>query len=236
MEPAGTDVADGWDAFETDGVTADDGSSDGRGQRLYDWWGRRAGFYDAVIAMTGSLREDAFEALASAEGETILDLGCGPGTNFEVLRAGVGETGAVVGLDYSPEMSERAGEQVAEEGWSNVHVVRGDATQSCGPPATFDAAVTTFALHTMADVDAVVENVYEALCPGGRFVVSDAREIQRWPASLLNPVYERVIARAVNHRRDQDPVGALESTFDSVEIVSTYDAGSGYLAVAQKQE
>lgn len=98
------------------------------------------------------------------------------------------------------------------------------------------AAATSRDSARRSSVDAVVENVHDALRPGGRFVVLDARALQAWPATLLNPLFERAMTLTVNHRPDQDPLGALRATFETVEVRETFDLGSGYLAVARKRD
>jgi demethylmenaquinone methyltransferase/2-methoxy-6-polyprenyl-1,4-benzoquinol methylase len=215
---------------------ATDTASDRRGRRVYDRWSEHGLLYGSLMRLAAPLRAKAFDALAAAPGERVLDLACGPGTNFERLRAAVGPDGSVVGLDYSEGMVRRARERADDGGWTNVHVVRADATAPFGFDESFDAALTTMALHTMHDVDAVVENVHDALRPGGRFVVLDGRELQAWPATLLNPLFERAMTLTVNHRPDQDPLGALRATFETVEVRETFDLGSGYLAVARKRD
>lgn len=210
------------------------GAADERGPRLYDRWSDHGFLYGSVMALAAPMRARAFDALAAESGERVLDLACGPGINFERLRDDVGPEGSVVGLDYSAGMVRRARGRAAEGGWANVHVVRADATRPFGFDEGFDAALTTMALHTMADVDAVVANVHDVLRPGGRFVVLDGRGFQTWPATLLNPVFERVLAATVNHRPDQEPLRALRSTFGSVDVVEEFDLGAGYLAVARK--
>ena len=232
------------EGFRSEGATvlsADDESGEterpehrDRGRRLYDWWSDRERLYDGVMRLTTSMREETFDALALERGETVFDLACGPGINFERLRDEVGPDGTVVGLDYSPGMTSRAVDVVDEMAWSNVHVVRADATQTCGPEKSFDAAVVTFALHTIADAPAVVDHVHDALVPGGRFVVLDSRPISDGPARHLNPLYERFTAWAVNHQRGLDTLPLLEERFQRVTVVETYDAGAGYLAVAEK--
>ena len=210
-------------------------SSD-RGRRLYDSWSGHPRFYDGVMGLTRSMREDTFEALAPESGERILDLACGPGTNFEVLSEGVGPSGVVVGLDFSAGMIERATERANERASvgdrSNVHVVHGDAAVTCGPDGYFDAVLVTFALHTMAAAQTVIENVRDVLRPGGRFVVLDSRPITDGLARYLNPFYERLISWTVDHQRDIDTLALLEATFEEVTVVERYDAGAGYLAVA----
>lgn len=213
----------------------DPDSEPDRGQRLYDRHSDHGLLYRSVMRLAAPMRRAAFDALDARPGERVLDLACGPGINFERLQADVGSGGAVVGLDYSEGMVEQARERVRDSDWSNVDVVRADATQPFGDPGTFDAAFVTMALHTMADAEAVVANVHDALGPGGRFVVLDGRAIQTWPATLLNPLFERVLAATVNHQPDQDPLAALEATFASVEVRREFDLGSGYLAVATKE-
>lgn len=224
------------DAAATDGATAreDRVASDRRGRRLYDRWSDHGLLYGSLMGLAAPMRERAFDALAATPGELVLDLACGPGINFDRLRSDVGPEGAVVGLDYSEGMVRAARERVREHDWATVQVVRADATAPFPIAGPVDAALATLALHTMADVEAVVENVHAALRPGGRFVVLDGRGFQRWPVTLLNPLFERAMARTVNHRPDQDPLAALRSTFGAVEVRETFDLGSGYLAVARK--
>ncbi|WP_254862907.1 class I SAM-dependent methyltransferase [Halovivax gelatinilyticus] len=230
-----TVLSEGTDRTYTDAVDELDVDGDpDRGRGLYDWWSGKERLYDGVMGLAEPLREDTFEALSLESDEIVLDLACGPGTNFERLRDGVGPDGAVIGLDYSPGMARQAAELVDEQGWSNVTVVLGDATNTCGPDQAFDVIVTTFALHTMADANTVIENAYDALAPDGRFVVLDSRPITDGPARIVNPIYERLIAWTVNHQRGQDTRSLLEETFDSIDVVETYDAGAGYLAVATK--
>ena len=58
------------------------------------------------------------EQLGSTEGETVLEVGCSPGINFELLREAVGPTGTVIGLDYSAETIQQAAIQIHNHGWA----------------------------------------------------------------------------------------------------------------------
>lgn len=221
---------------EAPGADSDDRTTgDRRGQHLYDRHSEHGLLYRSVMKLAAPMRREGLAALDAQPGERVLDLACGPGINFERLRADVGPGGTVVGLDYSEGMVRQARERADGAGWENVAVVRADATVPF-PVDGFDAVITTMALHTMHDVDAVVENVHAALRPGGRFVVLDGRGFQSWPASALNPLFERTMALTVNHRPDQDPLGALRSTFETVEVRETFDLGAGYLAVARRAD
>jgi trans-aconitate methyltransferase len=105
------------------------------------------------------LGEPLVEALQPQAGERILDLGCGDG----FLSRRIAESGAtVVGVDSSPQMIAAATERGLDARYAN-----GEALPFDGE---FDAVFSNAALHWMRDQDAVLDGVYRALKPGGRFV------------------------------------------------------------------
>jgi demethylmenaquinone methyltransferase/2-methoxy-6-polyprenyl-1,4-benzoquinol methylase len=77
-------------------------------------------------------RKLAVDALKLRPGDTVVEIGCGTGLNFPLLRAAVGETGRIVGVDLTPEMLAQARARAAEEGWRNVELVEADALRSGG--------------------------------------------------------------------------------------------------------
>ncbi|PSQ43417.1 hypothetical protein BRD17_06390 [Halobacteriales archaeon SW_7_68_16] len=72
-----------------------------RGQSLYDVWARYATPYAVVDRITRSIRASAVDTLGPDTDDTVLDLGCGPGSNLSFLAERLGPAGRVVGLDYS---------------------------------------------------------------------------------------------------------------------------------------
>jgi trans-aconitate methyltransferase len=105
------------------------------------------------------LAESLVEALDPQPGERILDLGCGDG----FLTRRIAASGAtVVGIDSSPQMVAAARKHGAD-----AHVASGE---SLSFDREFDAVFSNAALHWMRDHDAVLQGVYRALKPGGRFV------------------------------------------------------------------
>jgi trans-aconitate methyltransferase len=99
------------------------------------------------------------EALQPKAGERILDLGCGDG----FLTQRIAESGAtMVGVDSSPQMI-----AAAKERGLDARYVSGEALPF---EQEFDAVFSNAALHWMRDQDAVLQGVYRALKPGGRFV------------------------------------------------------------------
>jgi demethylmenaquinone methyltransferase/2-methoxy-6-polyprenyl-1,4-benzoquinol methylase len=193
---------------------------------VYDHWSRVPGafrlLYGFVFAgREGRFRARALDRLALAPGERVLEVGCGPGNSLAALREGVGPEGAVVALDASAGMCDRARERAAE--WSNVHVVRGDARRL--PVREFDAAYASMSLSAVPDPDAAVAAVRDALRPGGRLVLLDARPFPRWPWTALNPLLVPVSKRLTDWVPEADLPGSLRRHFDRADV-ATYTAGS----------
>ena len=92
-------------------------------------------------------------------GERILDLGCGDGVLTEKIAAMGCE---VVGVDRSEALI-----KVAREHGLAAHVMDGQALPF---QDEFDAVFSNAALHWMKRADDVVDGVWRALKPGGRFV------------------------------------------------------------------
>lgn len=206
-------------------------------RRVYDWWSRHDRAYglfvDAfLLGRTGAFRDRTVEALSLTPGDRVLDVGCGPGPNFGRLAGAVGPEGAVVGVDASPGMVARArerGERLAPE----TGVLRADATRLPVRDERFDAACATLSLSAMPDVRAVVDGIHDALRPGGRLAVLDARSFRSGPLRWLDPLVEGVAAALTNWYPDAPVVESMAETFAEVSV-ETFYGGTVYVATGQK--
>jgi trans-aconitate methyltransferase len=136
---------------------------------------RNAGF----VAELGA---PLIDLLAPEPGERVLDLGCGDGALTEKLAV---RGAVVVGVDASAEQV-----AAARVRGLDAHVADGQALAFA---AEFDAVLSNAALHWMTRPDAVIDGVWRALEPGGRFVgeMGGAGNVQRVKAALTAALARR---------------------------------------------
>jgi ubiquinone/menaquinone biosynthesis C-methylase UbiE len=77
-------------------------------RQRYDRLADVIALFDWVFWIPPRLREHAVDRLSLKHGDCVLEVGCGSGRNFPFLRAAVGPTGRVYGVDISPRMLRRA--------------------------------------------------------------------------------------------------------------------------------
>jgi ubiquinone/menaquinone biosynthesis C-methylase UbiE len=128
--------------------------------------------------------------LGLREGDTVLDLACGPGNFSREFAQVVGEQGLVVGVDASPTMLERGAAELRDGGIENVILIRADAGALPFGDRSFAGACCFAALHLFADPLAALDEIRRVLHPGGRIALmtSIRREVTLRP---LKPLIER---------------------------------------------
>ena len=129
---------------------------------------RLARSYDRRIWPLAPVRRRVIGRLGLQPGDHALDMGCGTGASFADLRAAVGPTGMVSGIELSDEMAAVARQRTEAQNWSNVQVIVGDASNA-RLPSDVDA-ILFFLTHDLTRTPAVVERAVGAGQPGARVV------------------------------------------------------------------
>ncbi len=106
------------------------------------------------------------DQLSVRDGMDILDLGCGTGILFDMLRRKVGPEGSVTGVDLSLQMAVKAHRNFP---FSNVNVVDADACDLPFADNAFDMAVAFSAFPHFADQQHALDEIHRVLRPNGQF-------------------------------------------------------------------
>jgi len=127
-------------------------------------------------------------ALELRRGEIVLDLGSGAGLDAFLAAREVGPEGRVIGVDMTPEMIARAGENARKVGVEHVEFRQGRLESLPVEDGSVDAITSNCVINLVPDKRAVFDEVVRVLKPGGRIVVSDIMLEGRLPPAVENSI------------------------------------------------
>jgi SAM-dependent methyltransferase len=136
--------------------------------------------YPPELANVPDAAADSFAGVANPfalgrleEGERVVDLGCGAGTDSLVAAQMVGQNGHVTSIDMTPEMLEKARAAVAELGLTNVDFLEGEIERLPLASESVDVVISNGVIDLVPDKDAVFAEIFRVLRPGGRMQIAD---------------------------------------------------------------
>jgi arsenite methyltransferase len=104
------------------------------------------------------------------EGDVVVDLGSGAGNDVFVARSLVGESGTVVGIDFTEAMLSKANRNLSK---LNIYFKLGDIENLPLENDFADVIVSNCVLNLVPDKQKAFAEIYRTLKPGGHFCVSD---------------------------------------------------------------
>ncbi len=119
-------------------------------------------------------------------GETVLDLGSGAGFDAFLAVQRVGELGKVIGVDMTPEMVQKAGENARRFNISNVEFRLGEIERLPVEDGSVDVVISNCVINLSPNKSDVFQEIHRALRPGGRIVISDILRCGEFPEALRN--------------------------------------------------
>ncbi|WP_437953377.1 methyltransferase domain-containing protein [Sorangium sp. So ce296] len=140
--------------------------------------------HDVISAQIRPLGALAMDRAGIAAGERVLDVGCGIGDTTLELGRRVGPSGAVLGVDVSAPMLDRARAAAQAAGAANVAFENADA-QTAVLPGPFDVLYSRFGVMFFADPAAAFANLRKALRRGARLAFVCWRPLQENPWLLV---------------------------------------------------
>lgn len=164
-------------------------SDDSTGRRFYARWAR---LYDALVWAVPLRRHRAriVDQLNLEAGDTVVEVGCGPGANLPLLADAVGPTGRVIGIDVArPTLA--VARRVADRRPA-VTLVHADARS---PPVAgpVDAVLGTFVAGLFADPVTVVDRWVRRLSADGSIVLAHLTRSDRPLGRLAGPPYRLLV-------------------------------------------
>ncbi|MCX6230522.1 MAG: arsenite methyltransferase [Bacteroidetes bacterium] len=118
------------------------------------------------------------------KGDTVVDLGSGAGNDCFVSRALVGDTGKVIGIDFTETMIAKARENAEKLGFNNVEFRFGDIEKMPLTANKADVVISNCVLNLVPDKKKAFDEIYRILKINGHFSISDVVLEGKLPVKL----------------------------------------------------
>jgi SAM-dependent methyltransferase len=172
-------------------------------------------------------------------GDVVIDLGSGAGNDAFIARHETGQTGKVIGIDFTPAMIEKARSNSEARGLKNVEFRQGDIENMPVTDNTADVIVSNCVLNLVPNKDAVFKEILRVLKPGGHFSISDIVLVGELPVQIQNAaeMYAGCVAGAI--QKDEylqliDASGFKNVTLQKEKVITIPDdILSNYLSSEQ---
>lgn len=143
--------------------------------RVYDLFSPKAYYHKA--------RSYAIKELELQQDQTLLNVPCGTGQNFEYFQTFLQGTGLIIGVDLSSGMLEKAQTKAQKHNWKNIQLIKQDVRmlnqqwlkellESENPPMV-DAILCDLGLSGFPDWQKIIDQLLSLLKPGGKIVIMD---------------------------------------------------------------
>ncbi len=156
------------------------------------------------------------------QGDTVLDLGSGAGNDVFIARRQVGETGKVIGVDFTEAMLEKANENKAKLGFQNVEFILGDIEDLPIASGSVDVVISNCVMNLVPDKEQAYLEVFRVLKPGGHFCISDVVLNAELPKGLKEAaeMYAGCVAGALEKKVNMDIIE--QAGFRDVKIMKEH--------------
>ena len=144
-------------------------------------WAEDLGYPQPELSRVPEATVESFAGVANhwtlgrvEPGETVLDLGCGAGTDLLIAAQMAGADGRVIGVDMTPSMLTRARASANEMGLDERVELHESLIESLPlGDASVDVVISNGVIDLVPDKDAVMAEIDRVLKPGGRLQLAD---------------------------------------------------------------
>ena len=139
---------------------------------------------------------------ALAPGDRVIDLGSGSGTDAFCAALQVGETGRVIGVDFTDEQIDKATRLRDRDGFAQVKFIEASIDSLPFEDAAFDAVISNGVVNLSPVKHRVFAEAARLLRPGGRLALADIvsgralkertrRNVELWAACIAGAIPRR---------------------------------------------
>ena len=141
---------------------------------------------------------DAWRRAGFSTGQTILDVGCGPGYASVDLAEIVGPSGRIIAVDRSRRFLDALESRCRQHGVANVEAHEMDLSDGAIPVANADGAWARWIFAFVPKPRRLLERVARALKPGGVFVSHEYFEYASWRLMPRSPELEELVVAVMD--------------------------------------
>jgi arsenite methyltransferase len=152
------------------------------------------------------------------KGDLVIDLGSGAGNDAFIARNETGETGKVIGIDFTPAMIDKARANAEKLNFHNVEFRQGDIEKMPVTANIADVIVSNCVLNLVPNKPAVFQEIYRVLKPSGHFSISDIVLVGELPEKIQKAaeMYAGCVAGAI---QKAEYLGLIETTgFETITL------------------
>lgn len=122
------------------------------------------------------------------KGETVLDLGSGAGIDCFLAASRVGKAGKVIGVDMTPEMIDRARQNVSKSKYKNIEFRLGEIENLPVAERSVNAVISNCVINLVPDKEKAFKEIFRVLKTGGRMLISDIVLTKNLPLAIRKSV------------------------------------------------
>ncbi len=140
--------------------------------KICPWW--LSGFLNNSLRRLFQNQFKILNGLVNT-GQTVADIGCGPGFFTLPLAKLVGDTGRVIAADLQPEMLERVKSRAGKKGLlSQIHLHKCGKNE-IGIKEKVDFALVFYMVHEVPDPERFLREIADMLKPGGVLLLAEPK-------------------------------------------------------------
>jgi SAM-dependent methyltransferase len=166
------------------------------------------GTHDAEVERLGQQHQvwrarsfDAWQRAGIGLGQTVIDVGAGPGYAALDLAEIVGTSGRVIAIERSRRFIDALEDMAARRNLKNITTLERDVVEAPFGEKIADAAWCRWVLSFVREPRAVVAHLAQALKPGGVAVFHEYLDYRAWRLAPQSPVFERFVAEVIESIR-----------------------------------